>query len=624
MWTSTLEFSPRRVILTRVLGRVWHGAYFSSFAPLQVQNLPRQTLPASNWVRVRNRLAGICGSDLPLVYVDRDFRIAPAALPNNRRSYPGHEVVGEVIEVGNDVEYLQVGDRVVLQSGPNCLSTGAQTLCHSCATGNYNLCERVGQLSGPQPIGGGWSEEMLLHEQQLFRVPSTMSDEQAVLLEPSAIALHAVLRRLPQPGEQVLIIGAGTIGLLTLQVLRALAPQATVSMMARYAFQIEQATRMGAAHILYPQDSYKGVARTTGAQLYSGMFGNKMLLGGFDVIYDTIGSRQTVFDSLRWTRAGGTVVVVGLSLHIMPMDLTPIWYQEINLTGTYGHGTENWPIGTQERYSTFAIAAALIENQQLHPEKLITHRFALSDYRAAFSTATGKSRSRAIKIVFDYALLPASVVPNVRASARQRRSITTAAAWPQQEEQHDQEESSWPTPPEEQFIPPSLPATPEPVVVPAPDAQSELDVTEPMIVSTPDSQSEPAGAESIADPTPTVQSELVEIDLMVVPSPDAQSEPTEAEPVIVPAPDAQSEPTEAEPVIVPAPDSQSELVEAEATQSTVLLDEEQSDESQTITKPVSRPKRTPRQSMKSQKTTEDVEITEDVQKPGETSGNSIN
>jgi 2-desacetyl-2-hydroxyethyl bacteriochlorophyllide A dehydrogenase len=573
MWTSTLELSPGRVILTQVLGRVWHGAYFSSFAPLQVQNLPRQTLPASNWVRVRNRLAGICGSDLPLVYVDRSFRIAPAALPSNRYSYPGHEVVGEVIEVGNDVEYLQVGDRVVLQSGPNCLSTGAQTLCHACAAGNYNLCERVSQLSGPQPIGGGWSEEMLLHEQQLFRVPSAMSDEQAVLLEPSAVALHAVLRRLPQPGEQVLIIGAGTIGLLTLQVIRALAPQATVSMMARYAFQIEQATRMDAAHILYPQDSYKSVARTTGAQLYSGMFGNKMLLGGFDVIYDTIGSRQTVFDSLRWTRAGGTVVVVGLSLHTMPMDLTPIWYQEINLTGTYGHGTENWPIGTQERYSTFAIAAALIENQQLHPEKLITHRFALSDYRAAFSTATSKSRSRAIKIVFDYALLPASVVPNVRASARQRRSIRTVAAWPQQEEQHDQEESSWPTPPEEQFIPPSLPATPEP---------------------------------------------------MVVPTPDSQSEPTEAEPIIVPAPDAQSELDVTQPVIVPSPDAQSELVEVEATQSTVPPDEEQPDESQTITKPVSRPKRPPRQSMKSHKTTEDVEITEDAQKPGETSGNSIN
>lgn len=617
MWTSTLELSPRRVILTQVLGRVWPGAYFSSVAPLQVQNLPRQPLPAPNWVRVRNRLAGICGSDLPLIYVDRDFRIAPAALPSNRHSYPGHEVVGEVIEVGNDVEYLQVGDRVVLQSGPNCLSTGAQTLCHSCAIGNYNLCERVGQLSGPQPIGGGWSEEMLLHEQQLFRVPPEMSDEQAVLLEPSAVALHAVLRRLPQPGEQVLVIGAGTIGLLTLQVIRALAPQATVSMMTRYAFQIEQATRIGAAHILYPQDSYRGVERTTGAQLYSGMFGNKMLLGGFDVIYDTVGSRQTIFDSLRWTRAGGTVVVVGLSLRTMHMDLTPIWYQEVNLIGTYGHGTENWPIGTQERYSTFAIAAALIENRQLQPEKLITHRFALNDYREAFSTATRKSRSRAIKIIFDYSLLPATVVPNVRASARQRRSITTTAAWPQ-EEPHDQEESSWPTPPDEQFSPPFPPVTPEPVILPAPDSPGEPGATEPMIVPTPDSQSEPAEAESIVDPTPTLQSELVEIDPMVEPAPDSPSELEDVtQPVIVPTPDPQSEPTEPEPVIEPTPALQSELVEAEATQSTVSPDEEEPDESQIITKPVSRPRRT-RQSMKSQKTTEDV------QKPDETSGNSIN
>ena len=112
MWTSTLELSPKRVILTQLLGRIWHGAYYSSFAPLQVQNLPRQPLPAANWVRVRNRLSGICGSDLHMIYVDGDFRIAPAALPGHRHLYPGHEVVGEVIEVGDEVRYLQVGDRV--------------------------------------------------------------------------------------------------------------------------------------------------------------------------------------------------------------------------------------------------------------------------------------------------------------------------------------------------------------------------------------------------------------------------------------------------------------------------------------------------------------------------------
>ncbi|TMC59654.1 MAG: hypothetical protein E6J21_11900 [Chloroflexota bacterium] len=108
MWTSTLELNPSHVIPTKLLGLIWRGAYFSSFAPLQVQNLPRQPLPASNWVRVRNSLAGICGSDLQLIFVDGDYSVAPAALPNHNRSYPGHEVVGEVIEVGDDVRHLHV------------------------------------------------------------------------------------------------------------------------------------------------------------------------------------------------------------------------------------------------------------------------------------------------------------------------------------------------------------------------------------------------------------------------------------------------------------------------------------------------------------------------------------
>ena len=112
MWTSTLELNPTHVIPTKLLGLIWRGAYFSSFAPLQVRNLPRQPLSASNWVRVRNSLAGICGSDLRLIFANGDFTVAPAAIPSHGYSYPGHEVVGEVIEVGNDVQHVRVGDRV--------------------------------------------------------------------------------------------------------------------------------------------------------------------------------------------------------------------------------------------------------------------------------------------------------------------------------------------------------------------------------------------------------------------------------------------------------------------------------------------------------------------------------
>ena len=422
MWTSTLEISLRRVVPTQILGLFWRGAYFSSMAPLQVRNLPRQPLASDqgNWVRVHNRLAGICGSDLHLVFADGDLRIAPAALPAHEGgSYPGHEVVGEVIEIGDQVQNLQVGDRVVLQSGPNCLSAGVQPPCNACATGNYSLCSN-GHFPGPQQIGGGWSEEMLVHEQQLFRVPPEMEDEQAVLLEPTAVAVHAVLRRLPRAGEKVLIIGAGTIGLLTLQVVRALAPQAEVTVMARHTFQVEQAIRMGAAHILYGNDNYESIEKATGGKLYTGMLGNRMLLGGYDVIFDSVGSRRTTHDSLRWARARGTVVMIGVYLHPMNIDLSPIWHQEVNLIGSMAHGTEIWPLGTEHERSTFALASDLIINQLLHPEKLLTHRFALDNFREALLIASDKKSSRAIKVVFDAALLAASSAPNTRSASRTR------------------------------------------------------------------------------------------------------------------------------------------------------------------------------------------------------------
>ena len=422
MWTSTIDLDFKKVLLTQLIGRFYRNIYFSSYSPLQVQNLPRQSLPKTSWVRVRNRLSGISGSDLHLLYGDSDIRIAPAAVPTHKYLYPGHEMVGEVIEIGDDVQRLRVGDRVALQNGPNCLSAGLLPPCRFCMAGNYNLCENT--MMSPQPIGGGWSEEMLVHEQQLFQLPTTLTDEQAVMLEPTSVALHAALRRLPKHGERVLIIGAGSIGLSLLQIVRALAPQSEVSVLARHAFQVERATRLGAAHIIYPRDAYVGVKRATQAKLYQGTLGNQTLSGGYDVIFDTVGRRKTVYNALRWTRAQGTIVLVGINLHMMNLDLTPIWYQEINLLGSTSHGMEHWPIDSGEQRSTFSAAVELIEQGRIAPEQLITHHFALNNYKHALLTTTNKAESRAIKVVFDYSLLPASVVPNVRASAPRRRPVT--------------------------------------------------------------------------------------------------------------------------------------------------------------------------------------------------------
>lgn len=129
MQTIYLELDPVRVVTTKVLGKLWPGAYFSLLALLHYVNLPSPPLPGPRWVRVKPRLAGICGSDLHLVFIEGDLRVAPAALPGHKRSYLGHEVVGDVTEVGPEVSRFRVGDRVVLQKGNDCLTAEIQPPC---------------------------------------------------------------------------------------------------------------------------------------------------------------------------------------------------------------------------------------------------------------------------------------------------------------------------------------------------------------------------------------------------------------------------------------------------------------------------------------------------------------
>jgi threonine dehydrogenase-like Zn-dependent dehydrogenase len=236
------------------------------------------------------------------------------------------------------------------------------------------------------------------HEAALYRVPDDLTDDQALLIEPAAIAVRAVLKRPPQPGETVLVIGCGTIGLLTVAMARAVAPGARIYALARYDFQADEALRLGADEVLRERKAYQHVARVTGARLYKGFLGNQMLLGGFDLIFDCVGSAQTISDGLRWCRAGGTLVLVGVALHRLKVDLTPAWYQEIQLLGTVYHGADEWE---GERLSDFDIAVRLMRAGKLLAEGLITHRFALSDYREGIKAASDKRHSGAIKVTFD-------------------------------------------------------------------------------------------------------------------------------------------------------------------------------------------------------------------------------
>lgn len=399
MRTIYFEKSIPKILLCKALQPIWPAVVYSRFSPTRFVDVPEEPLPGARWVRVRNRLCGICASDLHLLFVDADPRVSPAALPGTERIYLGHEVMGEIIEVGKDVQHLKPGDRVILHHPEaNCLSREIKPPCRHCRAGNPALCENSSLALGPEGIGGGWGEGFTAHETMVYKVPDQLDDETAMLIEPLSVGVRAALRCLPEPGQCVLVVGSGMIGLAVIAAVRALSPGCNISAMARYPRQVEMAQKLGADEVISREDPYEASARVTAGKLYTGKFKNRMILGGFDVVYDCVGSEKTLQDSLRWARAGGTVVLAGVSLKPMHVDLTPVWYQEVNLIGLYAHGMEEWN-GVQQ--STYDLTAHLLLEEKLNIDGLITHRFPLEQWRTAVGTARDK-RSGAVKVILDF------------------------------------------------------------------------------------------------------------------------------------------------------------------------------------------------------------------------------
>ncbi len=402
MRTIYVEKNLPKMLAVKALSPLWPGVCWSPISAARVADLPEPALPGPRWLRVRNLQCGICATDLALLFVKVDPGVAPAALPGNQRLYLGHEVVSVVEAVGPGVTRAKVGDRVVMDTrfnGRHCLMQEIEPPCRFCAQGRYGLCENASAGRGGFGQGGGWGDGYTAHETEVFPVPDDLSLDQATLIEPMSVGVHAVLRRPPTNRERVLVLGSGIIGLLTLQAVRAVAPECAVTAVARYPHQAEAARRLGATEVIARAD-YAGVARLTGAQHYAAPMNKGMLLGGYDVVYDCVGRADTLEDSLRWARAGGTVVIVGIQFAPLKLDLSPVWYQEVNVIGALAHGMDEW----QGRHQpTYAWVMEWLRSGRLTDAGLITHRFPFARYREAVATSTAKGSQRPIKVIFDYA-----------------------------------------------------------------------------------------------------------------------------------------------------------------------------------------------------------------------------
>ncbi len=405
---KALQFhrSIPRLAATMILGRVWKGAYTSALAPVRLASIPEPELPADDWLRVRTRLAGICGSDIKQIVLHGGLDNPITAL----LTFPhvlGHEATGVIESTGLGVRKRRVGERIVVNPWLSCAARGIDPVCPACQEGDLSLCRNFdrGILPPALHLGnntgapGAFAPLFLCHESQAFPIPHDVSDEAAVLADPFSVSLHAILRNPPPADRPALVYGLGPIGLLAVAVLQRLFPDVEIWAVGRHPHQVELARDFGAREVLVggPEAYIQRVAEAVGARLLRPWRGLPWLQDGVGVVYDMVGSAQTLETAIRLVRSRGRVVVAGVDTP-QRFEWTPIYFKEVEVVGANAFGLETY---RGERRHAMEIYLELA-NQGLDLSRLVTHRFPLEGWRQAFRTLMEKRATRAVKAVFDF------------------------------------------------------------------------------------------------------------------------------------------------------------------------------------------------------------------------------
>jgi threonine dehydrogenase-like Zn-dependent dehydrogenase len=365
---------PVKFAAAMVAGRLAPGSG-ARVGPLALRDIDPPELPGPGWVRVRPRLAGICGSDLATIDGTSSRWFEPiVSFPFT----PGHEVVGQ----------LDDGTRVIVVPVLSCVARGIDPVCAACAEGRINHCERIGygqlepglQCGFCETTGGGWSTLMVAHEQQLVMVPDDLSDEAAVLVEPTSCAVHAAAQ---VTAGSAAVMGAGTLGLLTIAALRHGRPDIDIIATAKHPHQRTLATEMGADTVVAPSELERAVRARSGSMRLD----NGQLSGGIAAVVDCVGSAESIAQALRITAPGGTIHAVGMP-GVTTVDLTPLWQREVALRGAYAY-----------QRADFDTAIDLIRSLDLG--RLVSATYPLRRYEDAIAHAAAAGARGAVKIAFD-------------------------------------------------------------------------------------------------------------------------------------------------------------------------------------------------------------------------------
>ena len=282
----------------------------TEYSKLVLADLPRPA-PGAHEVLVQVAACGICGSDVHGFDGSSGRRIPPIVM--------GHEAAGVIAGVGTGVAKFQAGDRVTFDSTVYCGE------CAYCRKGEMNLCDRrevIGVSCGEYRRQGAFAEFIVVPERIVYKLPNDMSFPEAAMLEAVSVALHAVKVSGVKKGETALVVGAGMIGLLTMQAARAVG-------CARVMIADTDETRLTLAELLGATEALRG----TGGAIAEATLGRTDGVGA-DVVFDAVGRSETVLESIDSVCKGGTVTLIGNIAPQVTLPLQKVVSRQIRLQGS--------------------------------------------------------------------------------------------------------------------------------------------------------------------------------------------------------------------------------------------------------------------------------------------------
>ena len=350
---------------------------FHAARDLRLEDIPapeRNPLPGQ--VLVRNRFVGICGTDL------HEYAYGPIFIPKTPHPYTGahgpqilgHEFGGVVTAVGEDVTNVQPGDRVSIQ--PLIMPRAGD---YYAERGQFHLSPQLA-LAGLSWAWGGMAEEAIVHDYNVQKIPDELSDEEAALMEPTAVAVYSCDRGGVQAGSSVLVTGGGPIGLLTL--LAARAAGATTLFLS----DLNDARLAFARTVLPDIVTINPKRENVGAVVRAGTEGQ----AGCDVALECVGNEHALKACLDAVRKQGVVVQTGLHPRENPLDWFQVTFKDVDLRGAWAYPTHYWPR-----------VIRLIASGALPAAKAVTARIRLEDAVEQGFEALLDPAGRHLKILID-------------------------------------------------------------------------------------------------------------------------------------------------------------------------------------------------------------------------------